>query len=383
MPPSALRALSEKKILSVICFGILCVMIVAAFWPFSFHPANHVIWLSGENGLHFNGSGIIWSPREFGFQDPLTPAGVALEIWLEPSQENYGTSLLSFSYPGNPDNFRLRQAYDHLLVSQEPFASARHAGMTSLWLPHPFHARRRSFIAISSGPLGTTVYLDGVPAQKSAIFKIDPKSLSGRLIVGTSPVIYDTWRGKLMGVAVFHREITPALVSDHYQAWLKGEPGAIQRDEPVALYTFAERAGNIVHNQISSGPDLVIPKSYRIPYKPFLKAPWKEFYPNQSYLRDVLINIAGFVPLGFFFCMLFSSSGPGRKAVWATILLGALFSLTIEVLQGFIPVRDSGTTDIITNTLGTVLGVMLYRSGTLEVLLGKLESRASLKANHG
>jgi glycopeptide antibiotics resistance protein len=68
--------------------------------------------------------------------------------------------------------------------------------------------------------------------------------------------------------------------------------------------------------------------------------------------------------------------------VIATIILGAVFSVTIEILQGFIPMRDSGTTDIITNTLGTALGAMLCRSGALEVLLGKIESRASLKAGH-
>jgi glycopeptide antibiotics resistance protein len=73
--------------------------------------------------------------------------------------------------------------------------------------------------------------------------------------------------------------------------------------------------------------------------------------------------------------MLFSSSEANRKAVVATIILGAIFSLTIEILQWFIPMRDSGTTDIITNTLGTALGAILYREGTLKVLLGWLESR--------
>lgn len=378
---SLFRPIREKKILAAICFVIFCVMIVAAFWPFTFRPANHVAWLSDENGLRFSGGGMALSPRSFEFADSQSPAGASLEIWLEPSQEEYSTALLSFSSPENPEQFRLRQSGDFLLVLQEPFASRRHAAMTHLWVPHAFQVHKRRFIEISSGAQGTTVYLDGVPAETSPTFRIATKDFSGRLVIGTSPVVYDTWRGKLLGLAVFGHELTPSQVSEHYQAWLNGRPEAVRSDQPAALYTFAERSGSIVQNQIAFGPNLSIPVTFSIPDKPFLKSFWKEFYPSRGYLKDVLINIAGFVPLGFFFCMLFSSGQPSRKTVIATIILGAFFSLTIEVLQWYIPSRDSGTTDIFTNTLGTALGAMLYRGGALEVLLRWLESQTSPKAD--
>lgn len=387
---SAFRTIRDKKTLAAICFGILCVMSVAAFWPFTFYPSNHVTWLSNENGLRFIGGGIVLSPKKgivdgdytsFGFADSQSPAGVTLELWLEPSQDKYSMALLSFSSPQNPDQFRLRQSRDFLLAVQESYPSSRHKAATWLWVPHAFQAHKRRFIAIASGTQGTTVYMDGIPAEHSPTFEIAGKDLSGQLIMGTSPVAYDTWRGKLLGLALFGRELTATQVSEHYQAWLNARPEVVKSDQPAALYTFEERSGPVVHNQVISERNLTIPVNFSVPYKPFLKSPWREFSPNRVYLLDVLVNIAGFVPLGFFFCMLFSSGEASQKAVVATVILGAAFSLTIELLQGFIPTRDSGTTDIMTNTLGTALGAMLYRGGTLQVLLQRLEFRTFLKAD--
>jgi VanZ family protein len=44
-------------------------------------------------------------------------------------------------------------------------------------------------------------------------------------------------------------------------------------------------------------------------------------------------------------------------------------SFVVEVVQAYIPQRDSGITDIITNTLGSALGALLARPTLIRAIL--------------
>jgi hypothetical protein len=174
----------------------------------------------------------------------------------------------------------------------------------------------------------------------------------------------------MRGIAVYGRPLTPAEVKQDFDAWTaNGPPGqSLDPNYLVALYRFDERTGPIVHN-LALGPDLYIPDHFTILHKSFLSRPWNEFRFDLGYLKDVLLNIGGFIPLGFFFCAFFATVQPWRRAAITAILLGAAMSLAIEILQFYIPSRDSGMTDVITNTTGTVLGVALRRSKIVNALL--------------
>lgn len=87
--------------------------------------------------------------------------------------------------------------------------------------------------------------------------------------------------------------------------------------------------------------------------KPFLY-----FFTNPV---NNLLNVIMFVPLGFFLPILFRR----YLKLWRTILFGFLFSLLIELLQIF-TFRATDVNDLMTNTLGTLLGYIIARF----VLLG-------------
>jgi VanZ family protein len=204
------------------------------------------------------------------------------------------------------------------------------------------------------------VYRDGTHVQSFPKFTISTSELLGQIVLGTSAVDYLPWLGEIHGLAIYSKELSPAEVSSHYVNWTAGQP--IQQsgeDAAIARYRFSERAGSEIHNDVQAGPKLQIPASFSVPHKPMLKSARKEFDPNRLYFNDVLVNIAGFIPLGIILCVYFSLTHPRFQAVLLATLVGALLSLVIEVLQAYIPSRGSGTTDIITNTTGALIGAAL------------------------
>ena len=213
--------------------------------------------------------------------------------------------------------------------------------------------------------------MNGALVRTSPRFGLSSKDLTGQLVVGNDPLADNGWQGQLKGLAIYNRELTAAEVLHDYTAWTTNQ-AEIKNEDPVALYLFNEGMGSVVCNQMNSGADLHIPEHYFVLHAPFLKLPWDEFNPSWGYCKDVLINICGFVPLGFFFCAYFSSVRRLDRAVLATIVLGGVVSCTIEVLQAFLPTRDSGMTDIITNTLGTSIGARLYGCESVQVLLERV-----------
>ena len=103
----------------------------------------------------------------------------------------------------------------------------------------------------------------------------------------------------------------------------------------------------------------------------FLTPVWRAFrsrwdgWMTWSYWSDALVNISGFAPLGFVFTALFCFSRPVSQARMITVILGFTLSLTIESFQYFLPTRDSSMTDLLNNTLGTLIGVVLCRPALL------------------
>jgi VanZ family protein len=359
----------RARIPGLLCILVLLGILVAGLAPFE-RPRNAVTWLGTEDGVHLGKHGTIWSSATFPLSDSQGEPSCSLEIWLRPDSTGASSTLLAFYKPEDPRQFLLQQYHGLLILSRQIREDQNRTEV--IGTDGVFRRIEPVFITITSGAENSSMYVDGNLARSFPQIRIG-KQCAGKLVIGTSPFGKSNWSGQLKGLALYQQELTPAEVFRHYQTWTtRGRPGPSANERAIGVYLFNERMGNIVHNDVRPGIDLYIPARFTLLDQQFLEPFWKEFQPGPSYWKDILVNIAGFLPLGFFFCAYWSSVRPIKHPRFATVVLGLCVSLTIEVLQSYLPTRDSGTTDLITNTLGTFLGVRLYAWKEARALLAKL-----------
>lgn len=376
MSPTHSRA-TRAKLQDVICVCVLGGILVAGLWPFH-APRNQVIWLTGANGLRFGQHGTILSSGPFQVTDSQPDSPCSIELLLQPDSISGGGTFLAFDNSATARHFSLHRSESDLLLTSETSDPANKIRNARLYIGDIFRPGKETFITVTAGGASMAVYIDGKLAGTSSQFPLSSKDLTGQLVISDSPLTEDSWSGRLRGVAFFDGALTPSQVLRHYVTWTRlGRPDIGESERNLALYLFDERGGSVVHNQVRSGVKLYIPERYMILHQVFLERPWDEYHPGWGYWKNVVINIAGFIPLGFVFCAYFAGVRRIERAIVASVIVGAAVSLTIEVLQAYLPTRDSGMTDLITNTLGTGLGAMLYRARGVQALYCEVLSRLS------
>ena len=97
-----------------------------------------------------------------------------------------------------------------------------------------------------------------------------------------------------------------------------------------------------------------------VPLFSFVLAGWPRYYTS----FDLIVNVLGYVPLGLF--VFAALQGHQRKinapVAWLfTCGFGLLLSLILETLQNFLPSRTPSNLDLISNTIGAVLGASFAR----------------------
>jgi len=77
---------------------------------------------------------------------------------------------------------------------------------------------------------------------------------------------------------------------------------------------------------------------------------------NRYVLRDAVLNVTIYVPLGLAAALVFRRKYPGPAAVAVATAFGFLFSVSMELLQVYVPGRDPSLSDVLTNTIGAAAG---------------------------
>jgi hypothetical protein len=370
-----------RMALGALCVLIVCILLTAGLWPFC-APKNGVAWIAGRNGLQFGPNGVVASSETF---RAAAPGGdCTLELLLQPAQiKGSGTFLAFDSAPDPKSPFDVQQLWEDMAIQRAGMDAEGRPIRPWLATNRVFHAGQSTLLTITGEPDLTVVYVNGSPAKVSSNFGFSGNDIMGRFVLGSSTV-HGSWSGQVAGLAVYNSALSPVQVQVHYQRWLRAESPVVPGErQPLALYRFNEGSGDTVHDLSGHGHNLVIPSRYFVLHPQFIESPLGAFrdrwsgWRRWSYWANVCLNVAGFVPMGFFFTAYFSLIRPLRRPRVAVIAMGLAISLTIEIGQYFLPTRDSGINDLITNTLGTAIGAVLCSPALIRRIASKVSTTSS------
>lgn len=300
--------------------GLLLVLAVigwAGLRPFVFDRPNRAAWTEGRAGLRFDGGGMALSSGDAEWDTSRAPSRFELELVLRPetvpvASEHTVFFVLVDELP-TPCLVLYQDAADLVVADRvtNPDGERWYNDFRVRDVFVPGEARR---VELVDGPR-PRISVDGDEAALASGFPIPigrvGEPLRGRVLLGSSPDGRRPWRGELL-------------------EWSLRDGGAV----------VTQLSGGV-----QSGLELELPARYRSLRPPVALVP--------SDPRDVLLNLLGFMPLGYLLALLLG--GRARSLLWVACA-GFALSLAIELAQSLTIERVSSLTDLALNTLGTWIG---------------------------
>ncbi len=352
----------------MLSIAILLGILIVGLNPKGFYFSNHVRWIKDQPGIRFNKYGIAYTQpiMEF-FQDPISGANsFSMDIALKP--EGYhekGFNFILALHNGNDrSQFLLGQWRSWIiLMNGDDYDHKKKTKRIS------FNAASLSptprFLTITTGIDGTHIYVDGqlIRSKKDLTLKI-PDGGKSRLIIGNSVYGRHAWQGDVYGLAFYGNILSAQDAALHFTDWSKTRNFKFsKRDKPLAAYFFDEKKGVNAFDHGNGGHHLEIPMRMKILNREILASAWDGLTLNRSSIQDIIINLLGFIPLGFFLTATLMKRGGWyeKQGILITIALCFMISLIIETAQAWMPSRSSQMLDLMLNTLGSLIGAVIYR----------------------
>jgi hypothetical protein len=351
------RLLASPLLVSVLFGSTLLGTLTAGLWPFH-APKNDATWVKGDDGIRFSRQGTAISDGMLRFKDAGRRA-CTLELRLKPASIWTGGTPLDFYNQERRREFRISQDEAEVLLRLVDRANQGASSDQVLMVQNVFR-RREVLLTVASNGEKTAVYIDGQMTLDAPHFPLSSEDLAAQLILGNAPRRNHGWAGEVEGLAVYASDLSADDVRQHARQWTAaGRPTISAAQDPVLLYVFRGPWNEVIPNAVTGGVDLSVPQKFRTVDQLRFESALSENHFDDSYRSDAFINILGFVPLGCIAAWFWTIFLRGKGAALA-VITGVVTSFVIEYFQSYLPTRYSGTTDLITNSIGTCLGVAVY-----------------------
>jgi VanZ family protein len=346
--------------------GTLAMLAAILFFGLRFEGfafTNHVQWSTRGNGLRFG-------PNGMAYAEIALPAcgeegcAFTLEAALRPDgSEDARFRIIVLIHDGDDeDQFLLGQWRSSLVVMNGDDYDGRR-GLPRTGIRNAFSSGRPLLVAVTSGPSGTALFVDGRRVRHHDGFRLSlpGDGASVRLIVGNSGYVRHPWTGEVQGLAVYDRPLDPERLAAHFTSWSREKAfSSFLADDPAALYGFGENGGTKTRDLAGKNPPLAVPPELK-PFQRDILAVPRPMGLQRSYVTDLVVNLFGFVPFGLVLGALLTHSGrrSRRLGFLLTVLTCFVTSLAIEIVQAWIPSRSSELSDLLLNAAGGALGFLL------------------------
>ena len=368
----------SRKLSLPLLILVTVVTLLFGLWPLNFFSENQIRWLIAQDGVQFYKQGISTRRATGGVIYSDAPLDVrtgshrfepsTIEVYVESHAEgDRGLAhIASFDdgYPRSP--LVIGQWKSYLIIRSRDNQNDARDTYREIDLKHGLSTNQKKLITIASGPERTEIYVNGELAQSYDIRSlIGVGHFCGYLNLGNSSIGHNAWVGNLYGLALYDKLLTSEQIQQHFMLWADRptDMSATIEPEPMILYTFAERTGATVRNQVENANHLTIPSVFRALKSAVEVRFWRGMAWDRWLSKDIVVNILGFVP--FAFCLLVFLTGnrhmSRRRAAFLTVLAGATLSFIIEATQMGLPTRSPSSLDLLCNTAGAALGILVLR----------------------
>ncbi len=367
--------------LSLIALVLVCaVTLLFGIWPLNFFAKNQVRWLDQQDAVQFYKQGlsnrratggVIYSTHPLDISiDANRFEPVTIEICLEshqPKDRRGGLAHILSVYDGHRRSLLvISQWKSHLVIRSRDNSTERRDIYREIGIEKNLGPHEKNLVTIASGLKQTQIYLNGELAKSFARQSlIGLGHFCGHLNLGNSSTGHNAWVGNLYGLALYDQFLTPEQIQQHHLSWSqnKADLTAIRTADPLLLYDFAKRSDPIVHNQVNDRNHLFIPRRFKPLKKGMDLCFWQDMQWSRGALTDILINVFGFIPLAscLLLCLHADTLIPPHQINLITVLTCAISSLAIELIQLGLPTRTPSLLDLLCNTVGAALGVLVFK----------------------
>lgn len=337
-------------------------------YPFDFkfptRTSNGLIWNEEKRCISIETPGIAIAGGGDKLVDYILAGdGLTIEIVLRTANVDQSGPARIFSFSKDPSrrNFTLGQQGSNLIFRLRTTNNNLNGTSPELIIPGVFEDKELKKVSISYDNKDFIVMLNDQHffdlSQRQS--SMDNWDKDYPLLIANEATYNRPWLGDIYSIKLFNVPLTSkvSIASSSEDNSRKIEERKV---EPILNFDFAHFENSHINRSNNlpikfSIPKSIVPRVNHFQIIPFKYWPFEIF--SWSTFFEILLNIALFIPCGFIASSVFS-----RFPMTYILIFGISLSIFVEVCQITIPTRDPNITDVITNTIGTVLGALLTKT---------------------